>query len=86
MPYIKSHLRDALLKLTVSELMDAALRLDAGDLNFIFSSILWAKWRKSPSYSTGNAIVGILECCKLEFNRRHLAEYENLKIQENGDL
>lgn len=86
MPYIKPHFRELLLKMTISELIDAALRLDAGDLNFIISSLLWAKWRKSPSYGTGNMIVGILECSKLEFVRRHLNEYEDFKLAESGDI
>ena len=86
MPYIKPHFRELLLKMTVQELVDAAGRLDAGDLNFIISSILWSKWRKSPSYSTGNTLVGVLECAKAEFVRRHLNFYEDLKIAESGDL
>lgn len=86
MPYIKQHFRELLLKMTVQELMDAALRLDAGDLNFVISSILWAKWKKSPCYSNGNTIIGVLECAKLEFVRRHLNDYENQKLAESGDL
>lgn len=30
--------------------------------------------------------IGAIECAKLEFYRRHLAPYEDLKIQENGDV
>lgn len=31
-------------------------------------------------------MIGVLECSKLEFYRRHTAKYEDEKIVENGDL
>ena len=36
--------------------------------------------------ATINKIMGILECVKSEFCRRHAAPYEDLKIKENGDI
>ncbi len=33
-----------------------------------------------------NAVVGALECAKLELYRRMVAPYENGKIAENGDV
>jgi len=39
-----------------------------------------------PSYSDYNALVGVLECAKLEFYRRAVAAYEDKKIKENGDV
>ena len=30
--------------------------------------------------------MGVLECCKLEFYRRVAAPYEDIKIEENGDV
>ena len=37
-------------------------------------------------YADYNAIVGTLECAKLEFYRRAVAAYEDKKIAEQGDV
>jgi hypothetical protein len=37
-------------------------------------------------YATYNAIIGALECAKLEFYRRLTAPYEDEKIADNGDV
>lgn len=37
-------------------------------------------------YSEYNAIIGVLECCKLEIYRRLVAPYEDTKKVENGDV
>ena len=31
-------------------------------------------------------MIGVLECAKLEFYRKHIAKYEEEKIIENGDV
>jgi hypothetical protein len=38
------------------------------------------------NYANINAVVGVLECMKLEFYRRAAAPYEDKKIQQNGDV
>jgi hypothetical protein len=38
------------------------------------------------SYWECNDVIGALECCKLEFYRRLVAPYEDIKIKENGDV
>ena len=38
------------------------------------------------SYTDYNNIIGVLECAKLEFYRRMVAEYEDQKLRENGDV
>ena len=40
---------------------------------------------KIDSYWGGN-LVGVLECAKLELYRRLAAPYEDLKIEDNGDV
>ena len=40
----------------------------------------------NPKYSKINAIIGILECIKLELYRRVAAPYEDVKAAENGDV
>ena len=58
-----------------------------GELNFALTKII-QKYVKDVGacYSTFNDIVGALECAKLEFVRRVVANYENQKINENGDV
>ena len=41
---------------------------------------------KEVRYSKINALIGVLECAKLELYRRVAAPYENDKIDENGDV
>lgn len=37
-------------------------------------------------YQHINDVIGVLECMKLEFYRRLVADYEDQKIKENGDV
>lgn len=79
MPYILPEDREALLK---SEEDPKC----AGDLNFLFTSIINKYLGKNPRYQDFNDVVGALENCKLELYRRKVAPYEEKKISENGDL
>jgi hypothetical protein len=85
MPYIKPENRERFdgLLAGVSETLPA----DAGELNFLLSSIceLYLK-AKGKKYQNLNEVVGVLECAKLEFYRRVAAPYENEKISVNGDV
>lgn len=59
----------------------------SGELNYCLTSLCLTYLEgKAESYQTYNDIVGALESCKLEFYRRMVAEYENKKIKENGDV
>jgi len=59
-----------------------------GSLNYVFTSFIKAyiERKGGPSYTVYNEVIGVLECCKLEFYRRLVADYEDLKIKENGDV
>ncbi len=62
---------------------------NAGEMNFVLTMMCNAYMEadpKSPNYTKLNEIVGMLECVKLEFYRRIVADYENEKIEENGDV
>jgi hypothetical protein len=60
---------------------------NAGELNYLFSEIARRYLHdKGKSYQTMNDIVGALDGAKTEFNRRVVAPYEDLKIEENGDV
>lgn len=60
--------------------------LTPGDLNYLFSSMIWYAFDNKRSYTKGNELVGMIECVKQEFYRRKLVPYEEEKIEENGDI
>jgi len=90
MPYISHHGKDELkpiLKTLLKWVKDYTLEdtwKNTGNLNYIITQILLEM--RPRKYSDYNALVGVLECCKLEFYRRAVAAYEDEKIQENGDV
>lgn len=59
-----------------------------GELNYAITEMInWYLAEVTDSlYADYNAIVGVLECAKLEFYRRAVAKYEDEKIMENGDV
>lgn len=81
MPYINSLKRNYLIP------DFNTLPADAGELNFIFTEIIKQYLKlNGKSYQSINDIVGALEGAKMEFYRRVAAPYEDLKIEENGDV
>ena len=84
MPYIAEEVRNSL----DSYIDNLAAELDTdGECNYAISRLLCRSFNmdNKPRYSKINTIVGILECVKLEFYRR-VASYEQVKIEENGDV
>jgi hypothetical protein len=59
----------------------------AGDINYVITRLIqnYVK-KKGLRYENLNSVVGALESCKLEFYRRVVSPYENLKAKENGDV
>jgi hypothetical protein len=58
-----------------------------GDLNYAITVIIQTYMKKKGvRYENFNAVVGMLECAKLEFYRKLVAEYEDLKAEQNGDV
>lgn len=91
MPYIKDFLRGELDPL-VTDLTDKVFSLHKtegrdrdGMLNYVITKLLLQSY-PSTSYKVYNEIIGVLECCKLEFYRKQVAEYENQKEFENGSV
>lgn len=79
MPYIPQEDRDALDLFCKPQ--------TPGELNYLITQ----ECRKflhvvGESYATLNAIIGALECAKLEFVRRVINPYEDGAIERNGDL
>jgi hypothetical protein len=86
MPYIKQVRRKDIDSL-YSGLLEIAGGLTHGDLNYIISNLLNRHIeKKEKTYATYNAMIGILECAKMEFYNRLVTPYENIKIVENGSL
>ena len=85
MPYITKERRgtiDCRLHLFTDYIHD----LSAGDLNYIFSKIVWSEFDKNPNYAKANELMGMLQGVQAEFYRRKVAPYEDEKLKENGDI
>jgi hypothetical protein len=55
-----------------------------GDLNYILFK--YCKEHVEPSYNNYKNYIGELQETVAEIRRRLLAPYEDIKIQENGDV
>ena len=88
MPYIKAEDRgqyfEAIMDLV--EILKKTPEIDRdGHVNYVVT-VLLKQLYNPPKYRRYNKAVGVLECIKLEFYRRMVAPYEDLKIDENGDV
>jgi hypothetical protein len=80
MPYIKPEDRAAIL-------LNETNIEDAGELNFFITTLINYYINKNTKcYTTLNEVIGVLECAKLELYRRIVAPYEDVKIEQNGDV
>lgn len=59
---------------------------DVGELNYVITKILDEYIGNQLRYSKINDVIGVLECAKLEIYRRLAADYEDEKIDQNGDV
>ena len=79
MPYITEDRRDEINNFDDLE--------TPGELNYLITSAANRYIvRHGVSYATFNEVIGVLECAKIELYRRLVANYENSKIEENGDV
>ena len=79
MPYITQDQRN--------KLAEDKTPTNAGELNYCITMLVQNYLdEKLFNYQTVNDVVGALEGAKLEFYRRVAATYEDLKIQQNGDV
>jgi len=77
MPYILKERRNAVLRDGPD---------NSGELNYALTLVIRSYLqRHGKRYATMNDIVGALDSCKAEFQRRVVAPYEDTKIKENGD-
>lgn len=85
MPYILQPDRDR-LDPKIKELADTInMESRAGELNYSITKLLLAL-KGAGKYKDYNELVGALESAKLEFYRREIAPYEDIKVEENGDV
>ena len=84
MPYIKKEERpqfDGLLNATASKLETP------GQLNYCITKLIqqYAK-EHGNNYAAYNEVIGVLEAAKMEFYRKVVAPYEDVKEKENGSI
>jgi hypothetical protein len=85
MPYIKEEDRRNFINLTRE--MHSKMIETPGELNYLITYLtLVFLGQKKESYQGYNDAIGALENAKLEISRRKISKYEDLKIEENGDL
>jgi len=85
MPYLREENKVYFDKL-LERLRKCAIA-NGGELNFLFTEIInQFHVTNSKRYETMNTVVGALESCKVEYQRRIVAPYEDKKIQENGEV
>lgn len=61
--------------------------ISQGELNYCIT-VLVHEYLKAhgQSYRTMNDCIGVLDAAKAEFYRRVVAPYEDIKIEQNGDI
>jgi hypothetical protein len=84
MPYIKNEARllfDTNIKLLVENIEED------GELCYcIYRMLNDLTIKKGKKFKTMSSLISELECAKLEFYRRIVSPYEDIKITENGDI
>lgn len=82
MPYITQE-----AKTSIHHWRDPRGAENPGELNYLLTCQILSYWRGSPkNYQAINDIIGALEGCKAEFQRRVVNVYEDRKLQANGDV
>lgn len=57
-----------------------------GQLNYAITKLVIEWLGPCPDYFKFNAAVGVLECAKQELYRRRVAPYEDVQLDNNGDV
>jgi hypothetical protein len=83
MPYIAPERRLYVDPVTASDFERAKT---AGELNYQLTMMIKDYLADKTGYQHYNDVLGALEGCKLEFYRRMVAPYEDVKKELNGDV
>lgn len=87
MPYIKGELRTKYSKLIDAMIETVSKDTSIGEINYIITNLLLFYLNTHKEcYATYNEMIGVLECAKMELYRRKIGKYEDVKIDENGDV
>jgi hypothetical protein len=88
MPYISRSERKQYQEVlsTLAEIIPNDRMLRPGHINYIVSLLIEKVYGTQLRYADHNEVVGVLNCIALEFYRRKTAPYEDIKIEEEGDL
>ena len=79
MPYVEKGVRESLEQGRTPK--------KPGELNYLMSQLVKSFLAENGvSYTSLNAVVGVLECLKLEVYRRLAVPYEEDKARMNGDV
>lgn len=85
MPYIKQEDREKFVD--ILNLARVVIEDSPGELNYLITSLCHIYLENNGiNYTNLNSVVGVLECAKLELSRKIIANYEDSKIKENGDV
>lgn len=85
MPYLKKENKEYFSELL--QLLGYHSIANGGELNFLFTEIIKQYLvTHELKYEVMNTVVGALESCKAEFQRRIVNPYEDVKIELNGDV
>lgn len=88
MPYIDQKGRDFYERNGLEQLVNAVVSdgVTAGDLNYLFTRLAMAYTSKNMNYQKINDVLGALEGAKLEFYRKRVSSYEDIKEKMNGPV
>jgi len=82
MPYIKQEQR-----VRLKDIGFIPPICNPGELNYLITELCKQYiTTNGQSYQTYNDIIGALSCASMEIYRRKIAPYEDVKIEENGDV
>lgn len=84
MPYIEQHRREKLAVFV--RCIDELNELSEGELNYLITKLCDKHIGAVITYAGVNAVVGVLECAKLELYRRLAGPYEDKKREAHGDV
>lgn len=85
MPYLREANKQYFEKL-IAELKRCGIA-NGGELNYLFTEIInQYHVTNTKRYETMNTVVGALESCKTEYQRRIVGPYEDKKREENNEV
>lgn len=91
MPYLTRDIKECLNDIKTA--LSKTKLTNPGELNYLFTliGIQYLNDKREINghmgqYQAYNDVLGALEGAKLEFYRRSMAPYEDIKILENGDV